>query len=274
LQALVGLADDFASGNPEARLPEMLAEIDERMSAQHAPTVEGVTLASLHAAKGLEWDCVFVVGCCDGLIPISMAEGLEAIEEERRLLYVGLTRARREVRLSWSSARNVGGRASRRASRFLDGAASILGDGARSSPRAGRPSSGSNPGKPRSSAKPLLCRGCGRGLSTAATRKMGRCQDCPPTYDVATFEALKVWRLSVAGATKVPAYVIFTDATLTAIAEKTPASVLQLGMISGIGPRKLERYADDVLAILAGADPLRTAEESVTATISGTDGSL
>ena len=268
LQALVGLADDFVSGNPQARLPDVVGELDERMAAQHAPTVEGVTLASLHAAKGLEWDCVFVVGCSDGLIPISMAEGLEAIEEERRLLYVGLTRARRELRLSWSAARNPGGRASRRPSRFLDGAASILGDGARSSARAGRAFGARCRGMANQQRPQSRCyvEGCGKDLVTAATRKVGRCQDCPPTYDEATFEALRVWRLAVAGATKVPAYVVFTDATLTAIAEKTPANAGELATISGVGARKLERYADDVLAILGGADPLERAEKSLAAT--------
>ena len=265
LQALVGLADDFAAGNLQARLPDMVAELDERMAAQHAPTVEGVTLASLHAAKGLEWDCVFVVGCSDGLIPISMAEGFEAIEEERRLLYVGLTRARRELRLSWSEARNPGGRAGRRPSRFLDGAASILGDGARSSARTGKAAAGSRGGKTSKAARSSRCRGCGKDLATAATRKVGRCEACPPTYDIVTFEALKAWRLAVAGATKVPAYVIFTDATLTAIAEKTPSNAGELATISGVGARKLERYARDVLAILGGADPFETAEHSLVA---------
>ncbi|MHB1472691.1 MAG: ATP-dependent DNA helicase UvrD2 [Dermatophilaceae bacterium] len=269
LQALVGLADDFVSGSPQARLTDIVSELDERAAAQHAPTVEGVTLASLHAAKGLEWDCVFVVGCSDGLIPISMADGLEAIEEERRLLYVGLTRARRELRLSWSAARNPGGRASRRPSRFLDGAASILGDGARSSARAAGSAAGKNRGKPVKSPKPAKlsrCRGCGKDLVSAATRKVGRCQDCPPTYDEATFEALRVWRLVVAGASKVPAYVVFTDATLTAIAEKTPATAGQLAVISGVGARKLDRYGSDVLAILGGADPVEIAEISCAAT--------
>jgi len=244
-------------------------ELDERMAAQHAPTVEGATLASLHAAKGLEWDVVFVVGCSDGLIPISMAEGHEAIEEERRLLYVGLTRARRELRLSWAGARNPGGRASRRPSRFLDGAASILGDGARSTARAAGSGAGGKAGKtakPLKAVKPSRCRGCGTDLVTAATRKVGRCQDCPPTYDEATFEALRAWRLEVASATKVPAYVVFTDATLTAIAEKNPVSAGELATISGVGARKLERYADDVLAILGGADPLHTDEISSAAT--------
>jgi DNA helicase-2/ATP-dependent DNA helicase PcrA len=96
-------------------------------------------------------------------------------------------------------------------------------------------------------------------LVSAATRKVGRCQDCPPTYDEATFEALRVWRLAIASATKVPAFVVFTDATLTAIAEKTPESPGQLASISGVGARKLERYGNDVLAILRGADPVEMA---------------
>jgi DNA helicase-2/ATP-dependent DNA helicase PcrA len=272
LQALVGLADAFVSGNPQARLTDVVRELDERAAAQHAPTVEGVTLASLHAAKGLEWDAVFVVGCSDGLIPISMAEGIEAIEEERRMLYVGLTRARRHLRLSWSGGRNPGGRASRRPSRFLDGAASILGDGARSTARAKGSGAGRKSGMAGKAdnrlkgTKPLRCRGCGQDLVTAATRKVGRCQDCPPTYDEATFEALRVWRLAVAGAAKVPAYVVFTDATLTAIAERTPSTAVELATISGVGALKLGRYGGDVLAILGGADPVETAENLAAAT--------
>ena len=69
-----------------------------RAEAQHPPTVEGVTLASLHAAKGLEWDAVFLVGLVDGTLPIQHADGDDAaIEEERRLLYVGVTRAREHL---------------------------------------------------------------------------------------------------------------------------------------------------------------------------------
>ena len=132
--------------------------------------------------------------------------------------------------------------------------------------RAGRAGAGARGGRPAKTAKPSRCRGCGKDLATAATRKVGRCEDCPPTYDVATFEALKVWRLAIAGATKVPAYVIFTDATLTVIAEKTPSTGGELATISGVGARKLERYADDVLAILGGADPLERAERSLVAT--------
>ena len=105
---------------PGARLADLVRDLEER-AAQHAPTVQGVTLASFHAAKGLEWDTVFLVGCSDGLIPITMAEGPPAIEEERRLLYVGVTRAREHLMLSWAVARTPGARATRRPSRFLDG---------------------------------------------------------------------------------------------------------------------------------------------------------
>jgi len=95
---------------------------------------------------------------------------------------------------------------------------------------------------------------CGTDLVTGATRKVGRCQDCPPAYDEATFEALFGWRLRVAGEAKIPAFVVFTDATLTAIAEKRPASPGELAMISGVGARKLEQYGDEVLAILSGSN--------------------
>ena len=84
--------------------------------------MQGVTLASLHAAKGLEWDAVFLVGLVDGTLPIQHAEGDDdKIEEERRLLYVGITRARRRLSLSWALSRNAGGRRHRRRSRFLYG---------------------------------------------------------------------------------------------------------------------------------------------------------
>src|SRR5690606_1047611 len=110
-----------ASDAPAPTVAAFVAELDERASAQHAPTVEGVTLASLHAAKGLEWDAVFLAGMSEGLMPISLAETDEAVAEERRLLYVGITRAREHLELSFARSRNPGGRATRRRTRFLDG---------------------------------------------------------------------------------------------------------------------------------------------------------
>ncbi|MCU1612121.1 MAG: UvrD/REP helicase [Pseudonocardiales bacterium] len=122
LRALAELADDLAGSTADADLGQLVAEIDARADAAHPPAVQGVTLASLHSAKGLEWDAVFLVGLVDGTLPIQYAEGDQAaLEEERRLLYVGVTRARRRLALSWALSRSAGGRRSRRRSRFVHG---------------------------------------------------------------------------------------------------------------------------------------------------------
>ncbi len=127
LTALAELVDDEVAQRPSLDLRALLAELRQRADARHPPVVQGVTLASLHAAKGLEWDAVFLVGLADGTLPIShaLAHGpdSEAVEEERRLLYVGITRARVHLALSWALARDPGGRQGRRPSRFLNGIA-------------------------------------------------------------------------------------------------------------------------------------------------------
>jgi DNA helicase-2/ATP-dependent DNA helicase PcrA len=252
LQALAALADDVAAAHPDATLADLVTELDERASAQHAPTVEGVTLASLHSAKGLEWDAVFLVGVSEGLLPISMAEGPDAVEEERRLLYVGVTRAREHLAVSWARARTPGARGTRRPSRFLDGLRPAQADEAPNGPPTRRK------GKAERAAA-ARCRTCGGGLASAVERKVGRCESCPSTYDEALFENLRAWRSAVASAAKVPAYVVFTDATLVALAESTPSDLAGLAKISGIGATKRERYGAQVLAVLGGADPAEVA---------------
>ncbi|MCB1292807.1 MAG: ATP-dependent helicase, partial [Mycobacterium sp.] len=96
LSALAELVDEEVAARPGLDLAPLVAELRVRADARHPPTVQGVTLASLHAAKGLEWDAVFLCGLQEGTLPIVYAEGPEAVEEERRLLYVGMTRARRD----------------------------------------------------------------------------------------------------------------------------------------------------------------------------------
>lgn len=263
LDALCLLADDLAASavtdDQPVTLRSFVAELDRRASEQHAPTVEGVTLSSLHAAKGLEWDAVFLVGASDGLIPIQLAEDAGAIEEERRLLYVGLTRARRHLTLSFAAARNPGGRATRRPSRFLDPASRELG-------RSVSTRRGTKPGTPAKVAKKARCRTCGEDLRTAAERKVGRCADCPPTYDEQVFEALKTWRIGVARRRGQPAFVIFTDATLIAIAESQATAVADLARISGVGKAKLDSFGESVLAVLHGASPDDEVEKCCAAT--------
>jgi DNA helicase II / ATP-dependent DNA helicase PcrA len=121
LAALAQLAEDFCAATPGATLAGVVGELARRAAIEYAPQVEGVTVASLHAAKGLEWDVVFLPGLTEGNLPIIHADTEEAVAEERRLLYVGVTRARRQVLLSWPLARAPGGRQNRKPSRFLDG---------------------------------------------------------------------------------------------------------------------------------------------------------
>ena len=91
-------------------------------------------------------------------------------------------------------------------------------------------------------------------LTTAAQRKRGRCDDCPPDYDEAFYDLLKGWRLARSRADSVPAYVVFTDATLEAIAVRKPSTRAELAQISGVGAMKLERYSAAVLALVGGSD--------------------
>src|SRR5690606_37125608 len=178
LAALVALAGDLAKEDSSAGLESFLQLLDERAAAQHAPAAEGVTLATLHAAKGLEWDAVFLAGVHEGTIPITYAQTPEQIEEERRLLYVGATRAREHLAVSWALARHPGGRGQRRPSRFLDG---VLPTGVSRHEGPGRPAVRRGGG--RSGRTVPGCRSCGQPLVNAADRKLGRCSECPPTYD-------------------------------------------------------------------------------------------
>jgi len=116
LNALMHLAEEAPA---ETTLKQFVDELFERQAGQHEPTRSAVTLATLHSAKGLEWESVFLVGLAEGLVPISYAKDAAAVDEERRLLYVGITRARRSLALSWSSAPQQGRAGQRSPSRFL-----------------------------------------------------------------------------------------------------------------------------------------------------------
>lgn len=253
LAALVRLAEDYVRVKPEATLSDLVTELDERAAAQHAPTVQGVTLASLHSAKGLEWDAVFLVGLTEGMMPITYAKTDEQVEEERRLLYVGVTRARLHLSLSWALSRSPGGRASRRPTRFLNGMRpGSVAPGARSAGGGAGVERGA--GGRRKRRGPVLCRVCGKTLTDAGEMKLMRCEDCPSDMDEALYERLREWRSDQAKELGQPAYCVFTDKTLMAIAEAVPGDEGELAGISGVGGRKLERFGADVLAICAGQE--------------------
>jgi DNA helicase-2/ATP-dependent DNA helicase PcrA len=265
LAALVTLAEEYATSpsllpigqagavQRDVTLADFAEELARRAEQQHAPTVEGVTLASLHSAKGLEWDAVFLVGLSDGTLPTTYAKTAEQLEEERRLLYVGVTRARQWLWLSYGQSRSAGGRA-RRPCRFLPQL-----DRTNGLERAGaRPSQ--KPDRRRSQVS--SCRICGATLLAGADRKMGRCATCPSDIDEELYERLLAWRAHTAAELKVPAYVVFTDATLVAMAERRPGTPAELLAIAGIGPRKLGQYGPAVFALVAGARPDDLAREN------------
>lgn len=237
LGALADLVDELVHVNPDLDVNGLLGQLRTRQDAKQPPTLRGVTLASLHAAKGLEWDAVFLVGLVDGTLPIQHAlkkgESSEEVEEERRLMYVGVTRAREHLELSWSLARQEGGRKIRRRSRFLDGV--------------GLPEV-----RPAGSSKkrPTVCRNCGKPLATPAEKIIGRCENCPSTADPALVDALRGWRSETAREMSVPAFVVFSDATLVGIAEMQPSTPGELMRVPGIGEVKANRFGEGIARLV------------------------
>jgi DNA helicase-2/ATP-dependent DNA helicase PcrA len=181
------------------------AELARRFSTEHSG--RGVNLLTYHRAKGLEFAAVFLPRLLDGELPFRSGRAKAEPEEERRLLYVGITRARRYLFLTWP----VAGRA--RPSPFLDEmelAPSV-------------------PSRAKAAPGPAITVGRGGAL----------------------FDRLKEWRRKRANADGVPAYVVFHDRTLAEIAERRCKDWADLAAISGVGPAKLERYADEVLSVVA-----------------------
>ena len=219
LESLAQLAADFFAASPGSTLTDLSDELAVRSAIGHVPSMAGVTLASLHAAKGLEWQAVFLPGLSDGTVPIIYAQTDEAIAEERRLLYVGITRAKERLSLSWALARATGGRRTRKPSRFL---VELTG-------RAPAP--------------------------TRSQRRQARADGGParpdPDPSSPLFARLREWRLTLAREQGVPAYVVFSDATLLAIADARPANRGELAAVAGVGAVKLDRYGAAVLDLCA-----------------------
>lgn len=227
LQAIISLAiEEEAKG---AQLPEFVDHLLERAEAQHVPTVQGVTLATMHASKGLEWEVVFLAGTSEGLMPISLSTTPEGIEEERRLLYVGVTRAQHRLLVSFAKARHEGGRATRKASRFWQGIwpQESIGEASAAKTKSASPSAN----KTRKARHDAFAQGASK-------------------EELERFEMLRAWRSETAKELQVPPYTVFHDTTLISLAEIKPTSLKQLGIIRGIGPAKLERWGSSILALL------------------------
>ena len=211
-----------------------LAELDRRRAAERAGSADGVNLLTYHRAKGLEWDAVALPAVEEGILPIRQAvDDDELLAEELRLLYVGITRARRHLSISWAAERETRGRTTRREpSRFL----------ADLRPRP-------LDGQARITQLPdrfAVDQGARRAASAARDASGYSVADDDPLY-----AALREWRTIRAREDGVPAYIVFHDQTLAAIAEMKPPSAAALRRVKGVGPAKIEAYGDEVLALIS-----------------------
>jgi len=200
----------------------------------------GVELLTFHRAKGLEFDTVFVTGLERGLVPISHAKSNEALDEEQRLLYVALSRAERALHLSWAEERTVGGRVARRTrSTWVNRVEDAL-----HPPASGQARKSDSARESIASARDRVSRA--KGGSTRIRVPTDVAETDTPLYD-----ALVEWRLRQSRAASAPAYVIFPNTTLAAIATARPRSARALLDVPGVGPVKAERYGEAVLALVA-----------------------
>lgn len=245
LNALYSLVNDIVSDSAsELSFGMVVSLLRERAQSKNPPKGNSVTLSSVHTAKGLEWDAVFLIGLSEGLVPIRYslkgAGSAESIEEERRLFYVGITRAREHLYLSWAQARNSGSKANRRRTRFLDGLVPW-----EETQQQSEASKNGKRGAPKDA-----CVVCGARLTRPEFKILERCGEHVNDVDQAVLTELRSWRSELSKTRGVPAFVIFTDATLKAIAQRQPTSDQELVQVPGIGPVKVEEFGEDVLAIV------------------------
>jgi DNA helicase-2/ATP-dependent DNA helicase PcrA len=246
LGGAMSLLDGGRGGEGSSHVDDL--EALEQVAAWHddAPSLEawvrailqrradpgGVTLSTVHRVKGMEWDRVAVYGVTAGLLPHRLAED---VEEERRVLHVGITRGRDRVAVLVDSSRP---------SSFVDELTGV----APHAPARAAPDERQRPDERARAAGPTANdRRARRGGGDGA---VGDGEDAA-AGDPALEEALRRWRRERAGRDGVPAFIVFADRTLRAITTARPASLAALRAVDGIGPTKLDLYGDEILAVVA-----------------------
>ena len=270
LAAVLALAEEVAASG-RSTMAELVEEFERRAQLSHAPTADGVTVTTLHSAKGLEWPVVFIIGASEGNLPIVYADTDARIEEERRLFYVGVTRAQDRLVVTWALTRPGSGR-QRQASRFLASMRTRGGSGGEATSaglvRQGRSGAAREPSSRR---PPDRCRVCGAGLVTGRERTLGRCLKCPGAHDEQLAATLREWRDEVARSSGLPTSIVLTDETLAAVEERRPSSEADLRDIPGFRPDKIANYGSQVLAIVAAAGERANAAGDVSGGVGGSE---
>jgi DNA helicase-2/ATP-dependent DNA helicase PcrA len=226
---VVRLGREFLALEPSGDAPAFLAWLTTTLRDEDRGGGDAVEIVTFHAAKGLEWSVVHVAGLEEGYVPIHHAETVDDIDEERRLLYVALTRARDELHCTWARKRTFGSRTMNRSpSPWVESIETTLGV-----------------------APTQVSRAKGAERARAARKALPKAGVPTTGPEKDLFEALRAWRRDQSRAADVPAFVIFNDATLAAIAEQRPHSPSQLLDVPGVGPVKAQRFGADVLRIVA-----------------------
>jgi len=275
LQELVRMMGEQLALDPRAPVGGFLSWLTAALRGDN-PVAGGdaVTLSTFHAAKGLEWPVVFLTGLEQGLVPVGRAATPEARAEERRLFYVAITRAQRELHCSWAERRRFGTHTMARSpspwlatveavvESLAASASAATAEGGttdwrehldRSRTQVRGPATGAQMRGPASGAR---ARGStsgarARGSTSGARARGSNGVDVGERADPAMLAALRSWRAGAARAAGVPAFVVLHDATLAVVAEARPGDRGALLALPGVGPVKADRYGEALLAVVA-----------------------
>ena len=225
LSELQRLGEEYLALDPEAKSNSFIKWLKSQSQNLYGVSDDAVEISTFHRSKGLEWPVVHIAGLEQGLVPIAHAKDSSAIAEERRLLYVALTRAKDKVFCSWATHRNFSGSKRRRdPSPWLFNIERAI----------------------KNLEKPLTHEEQLKRVKSSRRRKPEN--NLNETRQV---QELKEWRLSMSRAADVPAFVIFNDETLLDLVEVQPANLDELLSVKGIGPVKAERYGKEILELVS-----------------------
>lgn len=234
--AFVRLVHDYLAVDPNPSGQGLAAWITTLESGDFDDEGEAVDLATFHSSKGLEWPVVHIAGLEEGFVPIAYATTGAQLAEEKRLLYVALTRAQDELHLSWAAERTFTKKPVKR----------------QASPHLGA----------LAAARDRLTVGPAQRVDWRSHIKQSRAQldraaperpNSERSQDTA-YLALQRWRQARARAADVPPHAVLSDQTLRAIAQARPDTKARLASMPGMRPVKLQRYGDDLLRILADTE--------------------